>query len=409
MADKILNARIRLKFDTLENWSSSSLKLYPGEVAFATIDAANGQGANVTSAPTQPTILYKVGTGTEGQESTYKTFNELPWGSAIAADVYSWAKAASLPIDTTGVPAGSYVSGLKWEGNKLVPVSTAFITDIAGNGSSAIPATTAAVKSYVDGEVQKAVSGGVEGLATEDYVDQAIDTLTKGAVKDAKDAADAAAALAGQKTTMAEVEAKGYITEAALEPYAKQADLNTANNKITALESADEDFEERIAKMETFWDTTADSDEVVDTLKEIQEYIASDKTGAAAMLESIQKNTQAIGTETSAREALAGRVDTLEKAGYATKTEVETAKGEAVAAAKAAADAAYDTKGSAEQALEDAQEYVDGKLAELKTGVETVTATTGGGLKVDNADSANPKIAIDDTLTFVLDCGGAND
>ena len=56
----------------------------------------------------------------------------------------------------------------------------------------------------------------------------------------------------------------------------------------------EEDFEARIAAMETFWDATEDADGVVNKLKEIQDYIAGDETGAAEMAGNIQANTQAI-------------------------------------------------------------------------------------------------------------------
>ena len=59
------------------------------------------------------------------------------------------------------------------------------------------------------------------------------------------------------------------------------------------------DIEVRIATMEVFFkeaDINAEQD-FIDTLKEIQSYIDSDKTGAAAMAESIQNNKDAIANE----------------------------------------------------------------------------------------------------------------
>ena len=69
------------------------------------------------------------------------------------------------------------------------------------------------------------------------------------------------------------------------------------DDEVTRATGVEADFETRIAAMETFWDVTEDSDGVINKLKEIQEYIASDETGAAAMLESIQANTKAISDE----------------------------------------------------------------------------------------------------------------
>jgi hypothetical protein len=81
---KKINTRISLKCDTLTNWSNASNQfiLNKGEVAIAQIgekDIANKK---------LPPIMFKVGDGEH-------TFNELDWTSALAADVYDWAKAAT--------------------------------------------------------------------------------------------------------------------------------------------------------------------------------------------------------------------------------------------------------------------------------------------------------------------------
>ena len=87
MAEKILNTRIALKYDTLANWNNSELILKAGEVAYAYLAANseyNENNGNVTTT-TAPTVLFKVGDGSH-------KFNELKWGSGLAADVHSWAK-----------------------------------------------------------------------------------------------------------------------------------------------------------------------------------------------------------------------------------------------------------------------------------------------------------------------------
>lgn len=95
MAEKILNTRIQLKYDTWENWSKTdvagkggNLVLKPGEVAITAIKT--GDSVKQT---TPPTVMFKVGDGTS-------KFSELPWASALAADVYAWAKAANKPTYT---------------------------------------------------------------------------------------------------------------------------------------------------------------------------------------------------------------------------------------------------------------------------------------------------------------------
>lgn len=84
MAEKVLNTRIQLKYDTYANWTDANPVLKAGEMALATIQTNN---AEVQSAPT---VLIKVGDGTHN-------YNDLPWASAKAADVYAWAKAATKP------------------------------------------------------------------------------------------------------------------------------------------------------------------------------------------------------------------------------------------------------------------------------------------------------------------------
>lgn len=80
MAEKILNTRIQLKYDSLENWAKANTLLKQGEVAVAYLPP---KGEGTAPAAVSEAVLMKVGPG---------NFNELPFVSALAADVYSWAK-----------------------------------------------------------------------------------------------------------------------------------------------------------------------------------------------------------------------------------------------------------------------------------------------------------------------------
>jgi hypothetical protein len=91
MADYIktneIQTRISLKYDSYSNWSSKNPVLLKGEVAIATVSAGT------TTAPQMqnlPNVVMKVGDGTS-------KYNALPFVSALAADVYEWAKAATKP------------------------------------------------------------------------------------------------------------------------------------------------------------------------------------------------------------------------------------------------------------------------------------------------------------------------
>ena len=87
--EKMLNTRIQLKYDSYTNWTTNNPALRAGEVAIAYLTTANavkpGEG------DTQHPVLFKVGPG---------NFNDLPWTSALAADVHSWAKKTEAEFTT---------------------------------------------------------------------------------------------------------------------------------------------------------------------------------------------------------------------------------------------------------------------------------------------------------------------
>lgn len=85
-----LNTRIRLKYDTLTNWTTANPTLLSGEVAVVAIPTSE---TNTVGQVTKPAIVFKVGDGATA-------FNDLPYASALSADVYAWAKAATKPTYT---------------------------------------------------------------------------------------------------------------------------------------------------------------------------------------------------------------------------------------------------------------------------------------------------------------------
>lgn len=102
MAEKILQTRIALKYDTLANWNASTAILKAGEIAIATIPVGDTSGASQSL----PATLIKVGDGTH-------KFSELAWLQATSADVYSWAKANQKPSYTADEISGlsDYIAG----------------------------------------------------------------------------------------------------------------------------------------------------------------------------------------------------------------------------------------------------------------------------------------------------------
>jgi hypothetical protein len=77
-----LNTRILLKYDSYSNWTTNNPTLLAGEIAIAKLVSGTQIDASKDTTSTAP-VLFKVGPG---------KFNDLPWVSGLAADVYAWAK-----------------------------------------------------------------------------------------------------------------------------------------------------------------------------------------------------------------------------------------------------------------------------------------------------------------------------
>lgn len=129
MAEKILKTRIQLRYDTLANWTTNDPVLKAGELAIATIDVAAPANKQL------PPVMFKVGDGTS-------KFSELDWASALAADVYDWAKASKRPAYKYG---DADLTGFGTAATKNV---SAF--DAAGAASTA----EANAKAYTDQQIE---------------------------------------------------------------------------------------------------------------------------------------------------------------------------------------------------------------------------------------------------------------
>lgn len=88
MAEKTLNTRFQLPYDTYTNWSTRNPKLKKGEMVQVEVPAP--KDAIIQA----PSVLIKVGDGIHN-------FNDLAWTSGLAADIYDWAKAATKPSYST--------------------------------------------------------------------------------------------------------------------------------------------------------------------------------------------------------------------------------------------------------------------------------------------------------------------
>lgn len=128
MAEKVLKTKIQLRYDEFTNWTTNNPFLKKGEIAVTVIPAA----ATNTGDVIPPAIMFKVGSGEGGDASK---FNSLPWASALAADVYPWAKAKTAPvigdgkiiIKQAGVEKGSFT--VNQSGSTTIELTDTKVTD----------------------------------------------------------------------------------------------------------------------------------------------------------------------------------------------------------------------------------------------------------------------------------------
>ena len=203
MAEKILNTRIILKHDDLANWNSSSLVLKAGEIALAKVSVKRIDPIKNTTIEV-PTYLMKVGDGE-------KTFANLNWVAATAADVYDWAKKESLSADDLPeIPLAKIPEAVR-QGIDT-DLDTRYSFEISEDGKLVIKSTL----------YSKGVAGATSDVASLDFVtpseleaifvakDYASKTEAKG-YADAKDSAIAEAKKAGTDAAAALETYKGEM------------------------------------------------------------------------------------------------------------------------------------------------------------------------------------------------------
>ena len=149
-----------------------------------------------------------------------------------------------------------------------------------------------------------------------------------------------AAVAAIKQTADAAATAEDLTSEINRAKAAEKVNAEAISAETTRATSVEADFEARISTMEVFWDSADNSTEVVDTLKEIQEYIKSDTSGAATMAGNIQANAQAITALQGRMTTAEGEIDTLQADLAAEITNRDTAVSNAITTANSYTDAA---------------------------------------------------------------------
>ena len=81
MSEQVLKARVRLNSKPFQELQNTTFILDKGEIVIATVSDTEEDG---------DIVLLKVGDGVN-------SFKSLPWISALASDVYEWAKQPNKP------------------------------------------------------------------------------------------------------------------------------------------------------------------------------------------------------------------------------------------------------------------------------------------------------------------------
>lgn len=364
MADiKRLQTRIALKHDTWANWNDETkgknLVLLKGEIGLCEIPSGNTQATNA------PTVLFKVGDGEH-------KFHELNWASALAADVYGWAKAEDVVLEdkTIKFVRGSgenrvvvkeiaipYVTNAEVTAittpmnERLAAVEAALGTDSGNTGSVSarleaaeaslddilgheasegveakvglIDTAEAAAKAYTDEKLGTATVGteGSEGYAAATGIRKEIEDAAKAAVAGAKEYTDAEVLKDRNRIgALEEADAAqdlliaGNTTAIGTEKSEREAADNAINAKFGEDFGTEEGKRTVAAAIAEALQAGENAAQAVTDLNAGQ--VTTNKNDIAKNVEDISKNTQAIADEKSAREKaddeLSGRVAKVE-------------------------------------------------------------------------------------------------
>lgn len=261
----------------------------------------------------------------------------------------------------------------------------------------------------------------VDGIGTDDLHDDVVATLNKAnsalQAADIENKADKADTLAGYGITDAytkdEVDTAVNAKVAQSDYDTKMGELDAEDERIaglvseetTAREEADAALDERLIKVEAFFEGAAEDGEglqnALDTLVEIQEYIDTHGEAASTMVDNIAANAKAIEDEASraveAEEALGGRIDDLSDVvdGKAAQSDLEALDGRVEVA-----EGKITTLEGEMDAVEGRAITLEGKVADLEAAAETYALDS-------DLDAAVERIAANETAIGELEAASA--
>lgn len=343
--EKIINTRIALRIDTLANWSKTDVEgkgaklvLKRGEIGLCEIPSGNA------TAQTAPTVLFKVGDGTT-------PFGELKWASALAADVYSWAKADDVVLEEEVI---KFKKGT--EVVKSIDLSKFALNSELTQAIKDLEAADAALGARIDKVVADAYDDTeIRGLITKEVSDrEAADLVLEGKIGDAQEAAENA-----QKEVDALEGVVSALNGTVSSEIARVAGL--IEDEADAREAADQAIEAKIG-------TVAEGKTIVGLISDAQTTVE----GKVTALENGQVKTNKEAIETIKNTYVKTSVYDADKAVLEEAIAANTTKiGTDIAAAKT-----------------ELQGYADGKASEVQGNLNTHISTYNTKVQaLEGADS----------------------
>lgn len=263
--EKILNTRIALKIDSLENWNKSTLGLKKGELAIATVAATAGTGL------TEPVCMIKIG------EDGVKTFSQLEWNFyAKASDVLSACKSEdALKAFVNGVIADAGIASSDAMEQLAGRVTTVEgeITTLKGDESTA-GSIAKAIKDAIDALDLANTYATKEHEHTKDDITDFAHTHEISEVNGLQDALDSKQAVGDYATKS---EAQGYA--------------NAKDDAIAEAKKAGDDAQADVDALAEKVGTVADGKTVVQMIEDAKTAATYDDTQVKA---DIEANAEAI-------------------------------------------------------------------------------------------------------------------
>jgi chromosome segregation ATPase len=281
---KTLQTRIVLRYGTYSDWTNESfvdkganLVLLPGEIGICEIPADKSNPKAVA------TTLFKVG-GARYEDGSLKKFKDLPWASATAYDVNSWAKASDVVYDQTNKTI-TFVKGNRDGSDKTFTFNYVTEADVKAI-TTPLAAKLEAIESNLIGtsDINAKLGDGFDATNT---VKKAIEAAASLGQQGVDNAAVVHASLAEL------TKSGGTIDKVIADIEQLQADLTA---EVHARGDQDNDFETRIQDVEAFFETpegeSLDTD--LNTLKKIQVYLKGNGEAPTDVIGRVAANEAAI-------------------------------------------------------------------------------------------------------------------